>query len=162
MLGPGYGMPWLGVIVVPIVLVFHVVLSPSRKAEVVLILSAGAMGFCIDTMLVSAGIFSPVLYLFPYPFSPPWMIMLWMNLATTLNVSLQKLHGRYLLSAVLGAIGGPAAYYSGAKLGATTAVPGTSDILVLSAAWAVAIPVLFWIADRMNKTFTVSPPEKRR
>ena len=80
MLGPGYGMPWLGVIVVPIVLVIHVVLSPTRKAEVVLILSAGAMGFLIDTMLVSAGIFSPVLYLFPYPFSPPWMIMLWMML----------------------------------------------------------------------------------
>ncbi len=155
-------MPWLGVIVVPIVLMIHVVLSPNRKGELMLVLSAGAMGFIIDTLLVSADIFTPILYLLPSPFSPPWMIVLWVNFATTINVSLQKLHGHYLLSAVLGSVGGPAAYYSGAKLGATTAIPGTSDMLVLSVAWAVAVPVLFWIADRMNRTFIVSSPEQRR
>ena len=155
-------MPWLGMIVVPIVLVVHVALSPNRKAEVMLILSAGVLGFCVDTLLVYSGVFTPVAYLFPIPFSPIWMVLLWMIFSTAINVSLQKLHGHYLLSAVLGSVGGPAAYYSGAKLGATTAIPGTSDMLILAVAWALAVPVLFWIADRMNKTFIVSPPEKRR
>jgi hypothetical protein len=133
--------------------VIHVVLSPYRKAEITLLLSAGALGFCVDSLLIYTGVFTPILYLFPFPFSPPWMVMLWMNLATTLNISLQKLRGHYLLSAVLGSIGGPAAYYSGAKLGATTAIPGTSDMLVLSAAWASAVPVLFWVAARINQKY---------
>ncbi len=150
-LGAAHRMPWLGVIVMPIVLVLHVALSPKKKAEVKLILAAGAIGFWVDTLLVYAGVFTPVLYLFPAPFSPPWMVMLWMGFATSLNVSLNKLHGRYLLSALVGAFGGPSAYYGGAKLGATTALPGTSDLLVLAAAWAAAVPALFWIAARINK-----------
>jgi hypothetical protein len=150
-LGAGYGMPWLGLVAVPIVLMVHVTLSPYRKADVMLIFLAGIMGFCVDTLLVYAGVFTPVHYLFPVPFSPPWMVLLWMNFATALNVSLKSLHGRYLLSALLGAIGGPSAYYSGAKLGATTTIPGTSDLLVLSAVWAAAVPALFWIAFRINK-----------
>jgi hypothetical protein len=149
-------MPWLGLVAVPIVLVLHVALSPNRKAEIILILSAGALGFCIDTLLVFAGAFTPVLYLFPLPFSPPWMVLLWMSFATALNVSLKKLHGRYILSAVLGAIGGPSAYYSGAKLGATTSIPGSADLLVLSAVWAAAVPALFWIAARINMIWVIS------
>ena len=153
MLGAAHGMPWLGIIVVPLVLAVHFALSPNRKAEVILVLTAGAMGFCVDTFLVKAGVFTPVLYLFPFPLSPPWMVLLWMDFATALNVSLKKLHGRYLLSAVLGGIGGPSAYYSGAKLGATTLIPGTADLLVLSVAWAAAVPALFWIAERINEKY---------
>ncbi len=153
MLGAGYGMPWFGVIAVPIILAFHVALSPHRKAEVLLLLSAGAAGFFIDTALVMTGVFTPVQYLLPSPLSPPWMVLLWMDFATALNVSLKKLHGRYILSAALGAVGGPSAYYSGAKLGATTSIPGATDLLILSAVWAAAVPALFWIAARINKTY---------
>jgi hypothetical protein len=140
-------------IVVPLVLLIHIALSMNRKGEVMLILAAGAAGFLMDTFLVSIGVFSPVPYLFPLPFSPPWMVLLWMNFAATLNFSLQGLHGRYLLAAVLGSIGGPAAYYSGAKLGAMTSIPDTGDLLVLAAAWAAAVPALFWIAARMNEKY---------
>lgn len=116
-----------------------------------LILTAGAAGFIIDTVLVSIGVFSPVPYLFPLPYSPLWMVLLWMNFAATLNFSLKGLQGRYLLSAVLGSIGGPAAYYSGAKLGAMTTIPEKGDLLVLSAAWAMAVPALFWLAGLINQ-----------
>ncbi|UCH46329.1 MAG: DUF2878 domain-containing protein [Nitrospiraceae bacterium] len=157
-LGAAQGMPWLGVIVVPIVLVIHAALSPKRKAEAILIVAAGALGFCTDTVLVLAGVFTPVAHLFPIPFSPPWMVLLWMCFATSLNVSLRKLHGRYLLSAVLGLIGGPAAYYSGAKLGATTTIPGLTELLVLAVVWAAAVPALFWLASRINRMYV---PEVR-
>jgi hypothetical protein len=157
-LGAGNGMPWLGVIAVPIVLAAHLALSPNRKAEGLLLLLAGAVGFFVDTALVWAGIFTPVRLLFPYPLTTPWMVLLWMNFATAINVSLKKLHGRYALSAVLGSVGGPSAYYSGAKLGATTSIPGTIDLFVLSAAWAAAVPVLFWIAARINKKYAERVP----
>jgi hypothetical protein len=152
-LGAGSGMPWIGVIVVPIVLAVHIALSPDRKTEGLLLLSAGAIGFCIDTFLILTGVFTLAPHLLPFPFSPPWMVLLWMDFATAINVSLQKLHGRYVLSTVLGAIGGPFAYYSGAKLGATTSIPGTADLLVISVAWAAAVPALYWIAGKINTKY---------
>lgn len=118
-----------------------------------LVLTAGVLGFCFDSLLISAGIFTPVQHLFPYPLSPPWMILLWMNFASVINVSLKRLHGRYLLSAGLGSVGGPAAYYGGAKIGAIALVFDTGHLLALTTAWAVAVPSLFWIAARLNKKY---------
>ena len=54
------------------------------------------------------------------------MVMLWVNFAMTLNVSLGRLRGKYLLAGILGAFGGPMAYYGGAELGAMTALPNTN------------------------------------
>ena len=59
----------------------------------------------------------------------------------------------YLISGVLGSVGGPSAYYSGAKLGATTSIPGTADLIVISITWAAIVPVLYWIAGRVNKKY---------
>ncbi len=153
-LGAGNDMPWLGLIVVPIVLLIHVLLSSQRKAEISFIALAGFIGFWVDTLLVYAGVFTPVQYLSPEPFSPPWMVALWMGFATSINVSLKKLHGRYSLSALLGAFGGPSAYYGGAKLGAMISIPGAIDLLVLAVTWAAAVPVLFFIASGINKNYS--------
>lgn len=153
-LGAGHGMPWLGVVVVPIVLGLHLALSPDWRPELLLALSAAAMGFCFDTILVSAGVFAPVFFLLPEPFSPPWMVMLWVNFATTLNVSLGFLRGKYFFAGILGALGGPAAYYSGARLGAMTEVPGVVDLVVLGIAWAAAVPLLFALAKRLQRSAT--------
>jgi len=54
------------------------------------------------------------------------------NLATTLNVSMAWLRGRYALAAIFGAFGGPLAYYSGAKLGAMTRLPDSTGLIVLA------------------------------
>ncbi len=153
-LGAGHGMPWLGIVVVPIVLGLHLALSPDWKPELLLALSAAAMGFGFDTMLVSAGVFAPVLFLFPEPFSPPWMVMLWVNFATTLNVSLGFLRGKYFFAGILGALGGPAAYYSGARLGAMTEMPGAGDLAILTIAWAAAVPLLYRVAKLINDRFS--------
>jgi hypothetical protein len=74
------------------------------------------------------------------------MVGLWMNFAATLNVSMVWLRGRYLLAAVFGAIGGPLAYYGGAKLGATEALPSLNGMLVLAVGWGVMTPLLVWLA----------------
>ena len=49
MLGAAHGMPWAGMIVVPLVLALHLALSSDKKAETMLILSAGIVGFFVDT-----------------------------------------------------------------------------------------------------------------
>jgi len=152
-LGAANDMPWLGVIAVLVAFAVHLVLSENRNAELLLALAAAAFGFVTDAVLIAAGVFSPLPFIFPYPFSSLWMVMLWVNLAMTLNVSMAWIRGRYALSAVFGAVGGPMAYYSGAKLGAMTAIPPVNALLTIGVAWALAFPLLLKINDMVQKQF---------
>jgi hypothetical protein len=152
-LGAANAMPWLGVIAVPVALGAHLALSSSRKAELLLALCSGAIGFTIDSGLISAGAFSPIPFIFPRPFSSLWMVMLWVNLATTLSVSMGWLRGRYVRAALFGGIGGPVAYYSGAKLGAMTAMPDLPGFLGIGLAWAIALPLLYGLRDLLYRRF---------
>jgi hypothetical protein len=149
-LGAAHGMPWIGVVAVPLVLALHLALSPDWRPELLLALAAAGTGFVFDSVLVASGAFSPIPYVFPVPFSSLWMVMLWVNLATTMNVSMGWLSGRYALAAVFGAIGGPMAYYSGAKLGAMTAMPGPAGLTAIGIAWAIALPLLYLIANLIS------------
>jgi hypothetical protein len=149
-LGAGHGMPWLSVVIIPLVLIINLVMSADWRQELIVALTAGVIGFAVDTALVSAGIFAPVPFLVPHPFSPLWMVMLWVNQATTLNSCLAWLRGRYLAGALFGAVGGPLAYLSGAKLGAAT-LPSTNGLFILGITWAVAFPALLWAAELVRR-----------
>ena len=144
-LGAARGYPWLGPAAVAVFLATALALSDNRRAELKLLAAAAALGFLFDTGMTAAGCFFPLPHLLPAPWSPPWMIALWLNLAAALNVSLAWLKGRHLLAAAFGAIGGPLAYYGGAKLGAA-ALPGLYGILALAAGWAAITPLLVWLA----------------
>ncbi|NTW58003.1 MAG: DUF2878 domain-containing protein [Nitrospirae bacterium] len=152
-LGAAHGMPWLGVIAVPLALALHLALSPDWRPELLLALGAAATGFVFDSILIAAGMFSPVPYILPSPFSSLWMVMLWVNLATTMNVSMGWLSGRYALAAVFGSIGGPVAYYSGAQLGAMTRLPDAGGLVGIGVAWAIALPLLYRAAAGINARY---------
>jgi len=149
-LGAAGGMAWLGPLALVPVLGVHLALQEDRRGEVTLILAAAAIGFLFDTLMVATGAFTPVQSLLPRPFSPPWMVGLWMNFAATLNVSLSWLLGRYRLAAMFGGIGGPLAYYSGAKLGATETLPSLTGMVILAVGWAIMTPLLAWLAERLR------------
>lgn len=150
-LGAARGLFWLGPLIMIPVLAIHLTLLDNRQGELKLLLAAGLLGFLCDSAFVSGGVFTPLQHLFPRPFSPPWMICLWINFAATLNVSLAWLRERYLLAAIFGAIGGPLAYYSGAKLGATEVLPTTTGILLLAIGWGIMTPLLVWLARLCSK-----------
>ena len=149
-LGAGHSMPWLGVVIVPLVLLVNLVLSADWRQELVVALAAAVMGFVVDTGLVTAGVFAPVPFLVPRPFSPLWMVMLWVNQATTLNGCMAWLRGRYLAGSLFGALGGPFAYLSGAKLGAAS-LPSTNGLVILGITWACAFPALMAIAEFVRR-----------
>jgi hypothetical protein len=153
-LGAANGYPWLGVIAVALLLALHLVMSGATwPGELRLALTASAIGFVVETALVNAGAFAPIPWLLPSPpFAPPWMAMLWINQALTLNASLAWMRGRYWLGAALGAIGGQMAYLGGAKLGATVSLPSQSGLIILGITWAIAFPALQWLATREHKT----------
>jgi len=150
-LGAAHGMPWLGVVAVPLALALHLALLPDWRPEMLLALIAAMTGFIFDSVLIAAGAFSPIPYVFPAPFSSLWMVMLWVNLATTINTSMSWLRGRYALGTVFGAIGGPMAYYSGAKLGAMARLPDPEGLVGIGIAWAIAFPLLLAVNERLQK-----------
>ena len=150
-MGAARGSPWLGPAAVTVALAVHVLLVDDRRGEWRKMLAAGFLGFWLDTLFVAAGIFTPKATVYPLPFSPPWMVFLWVNFSLTLNASLSWLQGRYRLAAVFGAVGGPLAYYAGAEMGATEALPSVSGMLVLMAAWALATPFLVWLAGYLKR-----------
>lgn len=145
-LGAARGMSWLGPLAMVPILAVHLALQDDRRGEVKLLLAAGVLGFGFDSVFVTGGVFTPLQHLFPRPFSPPWMICLWLNFAATLNVSLAWLRDRYLLAAAFGAVGGPLAYYSGARLGATETLPALTGMLLLAIGWGGMTPLLVRLA----------------
>jgi hypothetical protein len=150
-LGAASENEWYGPLAVALVLLVHFVLIEDRLSELSLLLVIGTLGFCFDTALSAAGIVTPRGHILPYPFSQPWMVSLWLNFAATLNVSLKWLKGRYLLAAIFGAVGGTCAYYSGARLGATLALPNLYGIFILAMGWGIMNPILVWLAGRFQK-----------
>jgi len=147
-LGAAGGVFWLGPLAMIPTLAIHLALQEDRIGEIKLLLAAGMLGVLFDTAFVAGGVFTPLQHLFPRPISPPWMICLWLNFAATLNVSMAWLRGRYLLAALFGAIGGPLAYYSGAKLGATEALPTSTGMLLLAIGWGIMTPLLVRVAKK--------------
>ena len=149
-LGAARGMLWLGPLSMIPVLALHLALEENRRGEARLLLAAGLLGFLFDTTFVAGGVFTPLQDLFPPPISPPWMVCPWLNFGATLNVSLAWLRGHFILAAAFGAVGGPLAYYSGARLGATEALPTTTGMLLLAIGWGIMTPLLVWLARTLS------------
>jgi len=137
------GLPWLGTAIALLIVAGHIRYTQPRWPEIRLLLIAAALGAVADSVLASTGLLIyPSGILLPGT-APYWIIAMWMLFATTLNVSLSWLQGRRLLACVLGAIGGPLAYYAGHRLGGVEfAHPLWQPLLALALIWAVAMPLL--------------------
>jgi hypothetical protein len=150
-LGAAYGRPWLGPVVVSVLLAIHLWNVADQWATARLLLTVGLIGFVVDSLLGYAGLLlyrdSPLaLWL-----CPPWLLALWLIFATTLQHSLNWLVGRYGLAAFLGAVFGPVSYYAGQQLGALQlggSVPVT--VSVLAAVWATLLPLLLLWSGRKD------------
>jgi hypothetical protein len=144
------GMPWLGPLVVLAVVLLHLKLVAKPFAELKLIGVAMALGLVTDSLLLSSGWLAYAGGSWISGLAPYWIIAMWALFATTLNVSMGWLRGRYLLAAIMGGIGGPLSYLAGEKLGAMTMSEPTLAIAALALAWSVAMPALMWLAARFE------------
>ena len=137
------GLPWLGPCAVAVLLAIHLYLVPGRRREIVQIVAAGLFGYALDSVLVLTGVFAfPSQTHLGAP-STIWMVALWCNFATAFSVALYWLAKRPLTAALLGAAGGPMAYFGGLKFGALLAPSGTTTLLAMvSLEWAIATPLV--------------------
>jgi hypothetical protein len=150
-LGAANGRYLLGPAVVAAGAALHLALSEDRKGQVLLLAAAALLGLVVETALSAIGATAPARDAIPSPLPPLWLIALWPNFGAALPVSLQFLRGKTALSAVLGAVAGPGAYYGGARLGALSFPGGDGfGLALLAVVWAVSVPLLVRLSERVE------------
>ena len=108
------------------------------------ILLPALIGITIDSSLTFFGIFT-------FPESnliiPFWLIILWINFSTTLNLSLSFIGKSKLVAFGLGATALPFNYTVGERLGAVIfGEPYFFSIFILILVWSLSFPILFIVS----------------
>lgn len=148
-LGAAHGMPALGAGVAVALSALHIARADRAREEAIVIASAAALGLVGDSVIAASGLIRYENGQILAGTAPYWIIAMWMIFATTLNVSLRWLRGRWVLAAGLGAIAGPLAYFAGARLGAASFPAGPAGgLLAIAFEWIIAMPLLMLIAER--------------
>ena len=141
-LGAAHQLPWVGTSIALAVAALHLAFTPRRGVELKLILIAAAIGLILDSALASFGFVSFASGVLIEGIAPHWMVGLWIAFATTLSISMRWLVVRPMLAVAFGALGGPIAYYAGAKLGAITINSSASAFIAIGLSWAAAMWLL--------------------
>lgn len=149
-LGVAHGHPAWGTAAVVGAIAWHVAISVRPATELALVGALCAIGFVAESLVAAQGRVAypagqPVAWLAPY-----WMVALWGELAIALNVTLRWLKGRPLLALGLGAVVGPLSFLGGVRLGGARFVDEPAALATLAAMWALLMPLVMWISDRLD------------
>ncbi|MDH3287056.1 MAG: DUF2878 domain-containing protein [Betaproteobacteria bacterium] len=149
-LGAAHGLPWIGALAAAAIIGLHLARATQPKLELALVAAAAVLGALFETFLVQAGWVRFETGVLFEDMAPYWMVALWAIFATTLNVSLRSLRPHLGLAALLGAAGGPAAYYAGARLGALELPAAGIALGAIGIGWAILTPALLRAARRLD------------
>lgn len=149
-MGAAQGVPWVGVLTVFVVALFHLLRVREPRSEMLLLAAVAAIGAVFDSLLAATGWLSYPSGQWHQALAPYWIVAMWVAFGTTLNVSLHWLKRYPLLAFVLGAIGGPLAYLGGAQLGGVTFNDPVAGLAALAMGWAVIMPALMVLASRLD------------
>ncbi len=123
----------------------HLFLSPVPMLDLKMMGLLLLAGLGIDGILHTLGFFSFNAAARPIPF---WLLVIWLALAILPHHSLAWLKSRVLLSAFLGALGGPLAYWAGVRLGVAYfnwSLPASLGLLAII--WALLWPAVMFLAS---------------
>jgi hypothetical protein len=149
-LGAALGAPWAGPVAALAIVAWHLYRARRPLDELWLVLAAACGGLLFESALLQSGWIAYPGGAGPGSLAPLWMVTLWGLFATTLNVSLRVLRERPVIAAILGAAFAPLAYYAGERLGALDLVSPVAALAAIAIGWAIAMPVLFAAARRLD------------
>jgi hypothetical protein len=149
-LGAARDLPWIGVLAAAVVAAVHLARAVRPLPELALLALAVVAGAIFETLIVQAGWLRFDGGMLVAGTAPVWMVALWANFATTLNVSMRLLRSRLLVAALFGGLGAPAAYYAGSKLGAVEFIATGPALAGIAAGWLILCPLLFAAARRFD------------
>ncbi|MEP7185933.1 MAG: DUF2878 domain-containing protein [Rhodanobacter sp.] len=149
-IGAAHGLAWPGMVGLLIYASVQLVLARNLRVDLSLAATAIVLGFLLDGGLIRTGLAT---YAAPWPspaFAPTWILALWAAFAMTFTQSLAWLQTRLWLAVLMGLIGGPLAYLGAARAWHVVvfAPPIWRGLLFLGVGWALATPLLAWMARR--------------
>jgi len=154
-LGAANDKELLGIIIALGVIIYHVINQGDSRKELKLVLAATVIGLFWETWVLNLDILRYPSHPEALFWAPTWLIMMWALFATTINLSMGWLKGRWILSVFMGAVFGPLAFIGGEKLGAVVFLDSILSIVTLSIGWGLLMPLLLWIAERINHNFNL-------
>jgi hypothetical protein len=152
-LGAANDKELLGIFIALGIVIYHVVNQGGLLKELKLVLAATAIGLFWETWVLNLDILRYPSHPDALFWAPTWLIMMWALFATTINLSMRWLKGRWVLSVFMGAVFGPLAFIGGERLGAVVFLDSTLSIITLCVGWGLLMPLLLWIAERINHNF---------
>ena len=149
-LGAARGWGWPGAAIALALTALHLALVERPGVEAPLLAAAGLVGLVVDSAHAGFGILEFHGHQ-AGTVAPLWIIALWLQFGTLLHFGLRWLSRRYLLASILGLIGGPMSFLAGERLGAATfGEPRGLSLAILGLSWAVALPALVALGDRLG------------
>ena len=148
-LGGARGRPWLGAAAGLALVLAHLALVERRAEEAKFVALAALAGTAVDSAQQAAGTVALPSGHYAAWLCPAWLTVLWAQFATLPCHSLAWFAGRPAACALLGATGGPLAFFAGERLGGVTFPSGRAvGYGVLALVWAAAFPLLMHFAAR--------------
>lgn len=149
-LGAAFGRVWLGTGLGAVFVLIHLALAPNRAGEMRLLAFALCVGLVVDSVHIGTGALVFLEGNVVAGLAPPWILVLWLQIASTLRFSLSWLEGRYVLACLLGVCCGALAYAAGVRLGAAGLGPDpTRALLQIGFGWGMALPLLLFVARKI-------------
>jgi len=148
-LGGARGRPWLGAAVGLALVLVHLAFVERRAEEAKFVALAALAGTAVDSAQQAAGTVALPSGHYAAWLCPAWLTVMWAQFATLPCHSLAWFAGRPVTCALLGAAGGPLAFFAGERLGGVTFPSGRAvGYGVLALVWAAVFPLLMHFAAR--------------
>jgi len=149
-LGAARGNSWFGPLLVLAIAAAWLLAAARPLTLASVMLLAGVVGWCWDSWVSLLGFIGYAPGPVPAPFAPLWILALWVLFATTLDVSLRWLRGKWWLAAWVGAVSGPLAYLGGARLGALQLLHPTQAMCAQALGFGLLLPALVALSRRCD------------
>ena len=149
--------PALATLAVAAVVLVHLLRVAVPVKEALFLLAAALIGLAWESFLLSTG-------LLQYPessqsgtWAPHWIVAMWVLFATTINHGLEWVKRNWMLSASMGMIGGPLAFWAGAGMGAVSFSDPVMALLAIGIGWALLLPLLALLSDTITDSAFLEP-----
>jgi hypothetical protein len=149
-LSAAHGAPWLGALVVLVLVAVHLWRVERPLVECKLLLAVLVMGGSWDSLLVRVDLLEYPSGMLVPGLAPYWIPALWLLFAAQVNTTYEWLKKRLWLASLMGAIAGPLSFRAGVSLGALRFVDPVVSLSALAVGWAVILPLIIRLSRRWN------------
>lgn len=148
-LGAAWHRPLSGLAIAGVLTAWHVWHATDRAVEARLVALALVLGLAVEAFQVWSGTYRFTSGVVVAWMSPPWLLAMWGQFATTFRFSMRHLMTHPARAALFGILGGPIAFLAGERLGAVTLQPPLAAGLArLAVTWGMTLTVLAFAARR--------------